>query len=232
MNGEVKTLISLALVSVVLFAWMDFRHVSHSEISNTRCSTLNDKWSRTYRRTLNFADGLDVTQFDCPSTISGIALGLEFLSETQFYATDGRPKVEFWEMLRDVNPVLGDRAGIRFTGRATYSKNRIDLGQAVLQRGDPAEIAGVLVHELRHLQEERNTHVPCRNEALATCDLRLEEDLLNGGAYNYTVLFYDRVLRASNASAQAKRSASRLLQGTLDNRFNAIRPELRNRYEP
>ena len=232
MSGEIRTIFWMGLCIACLFIWMDYRHISHQEITTTKCGELNGHWQQSYRSVVQFSDGLDVVQFSCPSIVSGMALGLRFLEKTRFSSPVSQEEFDFWNMLLELNPVLGDRTGMRFTGLATYSNNRIDVSPKVLERGDPVEIAGILIHESRHLQQGFNTHVRCLQMEQNTCDRRLEERLTSGGAYNYSVLFYDRVLRHSDANAQAKRSAARLLQKVLDDRFNAVKPELRKQYEP
>ncbi len=232
MNSEFRTLVGLVVLLAALFFWLDYREVRHDEISLETCAELHDKWNSRYRSLFEMKNGLNVETFECPSRVSGMALALRFLETTKFSKPKNEPAFDFFAMLQKTNATLGDRPGDLFLALATYSSNRIDIHHSILESGDPVEIGGALIHEARHLQQGNNTHVPCFWDSQLTCDARMPEELIEGGAYSYTVLFYDRVLRFSNANSQAKRSASSHLQGVLDLRFNAIKPELRARYAP
>lgn len=232
MSGELRTLIGLVVLIAALLFWLDFRDESHDEITQFQCIELNSEWQNDFIHAIQMSGDLDVISFECPSAISGLARGLHFLKSSNLSVSDNDVVYDFWAELHSLQPVIGDRPGSGLAGLASYGKKRIDINSKLLLKGNAVEVAGVLVHELRHLQQGFNSHVPCLNAQQLRCDHRLLVNPLEGGAYNYNVLFYDQILRSTVVKNQDKRSAATLLQNVLDKRFNAVKPELLEKYQP
>jgi len=231
-SGEMKTFVGLLLSLICFFVWLDYREESHEEISGIECADLNVRWKSVYHKNFEMTGDLRVQKFDCPSQVSGLARGLKFIEDTGLPMISPENDLDFWNVLLKIKPALGNRLTSRFSGVASYKENRIDINPVILTRGDPVEVAGVLIHEARHLQQGSNTHVPCANDRFRTCDPRLEENLELGGAYNYNILFYHQVIQSAEIDAQKKRSARKFILDALDTRFNVIKADLRKRYEP
>jgi hypothetical protein len=232
-NGETRTLLVMLLLGTCFFGWLDYRELRHDEISVAECADLNTRWQQAYQKIMVLEGGLKVSGFECPTSASGLSRGLKFLQEVHFEGLINEEKpFDFWGSFVKIRPVIGDSPAGRFAGLTTYGQGRIDINPTILERGNPVEVASILVHELRHLEEGRNTHVPCLREPRLTCDDRLAEPLHSAGAYNHGVLFLHQVMNTSQASAQDKRTAARLLVEILENRFNHVSAELRDRYEP
>lgn len=229
-NGNLKTVLGLGLACAALFFWLDYRDIRHDEISPRRCAELNWLWNETLRPRFEFRGVLNVETFDCPSQVSGLVRGLAVFYETEFYLNGEAPALELQQWLMRLAPAFGNSPSARFAGSTNYAANQINLNPAILLRGDAVEVAGIIVHEARHLEEGRNTHVPCVSDMRLTCDPRLEENLLQGGPYNYNILLYHMIDRHSDADGQKRRSAKRLLETTLNSRFNSVAAPLRSKY--
>ena len=97
-------------------------------------------------------------------------------------------------------------------GLSHFADGLLELNAQVLERNNPVEIANIIIHELRHLDQGFNSHVPCKRFPDSICDLRLEENPINGGAYNYNILFLHHLRQYSDADRQTKRRAKKLMQ--------------------
>ena len=143
--GESGTFIGLILLISLFFFWLDYRDVSHEEITNAECLDLNERWQNRYTEQFRISRKLSVNSFECPTVTSGLALGLRFLEQTSFSAEPDEAGIDFWTMLIALRPKLGLNSGLLFSGRASFDDNRIHINPVILTRGNPVEIAGILV---------------------------------------------------------------------------------------
>lgn len=138
---------------------------------------------------------------------------------------------DFYAWARRVKPVFKKRDTLAFSGTANFADNSIDISTFKLNENDVVSIANIIVHELRHLEEGFNSHVPCARIANATCDMKLERNPFEGGAYNYNVAYLYRLIEYGDITRSQRFSARRLLELIFKERFNIISADQLKIYE-
>ena len=158
-----------------------------------------------------------------------MAQALHLLSTTSFSQPDGQ-EFDFVKWIKDQNPVFEKGLMLNSAGLSKISDKKITVSTIILEKNNPVEIANVIVHEVRHLEEGFNSHVPCTRDWTLRCDQRLEDNPLEGGAYNYNMVFLHHIRQFSDADEASKRRAKRLMQTIFEKRFNLINPKHRELY--
>lgn len=227
---EFKSLLLFFVTLAAIYVFFVMPKVNDFSLSERQCNTLNHLWQTKYRTDFEFTDW-PVKEFDCLSESSGMARALHFIDTLQIYPPDDEAKIDFYEWAKGIKPRFNKRPMVTLAGSSLFERNEITINSAILLKNNPVEIAGTLIHELRHLDEGYNSHVACAKSPTKACDARLEENPLSGGAYNYNFLFYHQVREFSNASAFEKKLARHLMQETFDEKFNATPANARTRYD-
>lgn len=188
-------------------------------LSKTQCELLNVQWEQKYRSDFSYSKAWKKDGFDCPSVRSGLARALQFLDDLEFQTTE---KLDFYQRLKRQAPLLDRDLLFSRAGKTTFEDRRITLNDLVVADNNPVQVAGILIHEMRHLEQGKNTHVPCDREPSRSCDAALLEFPQQGGAYNFNIYFLDLIRRKSNASEFHKKLAQRDMQKIFDTRFNQV----------
>ncbi|MGI9352712.1 MAG: hypothetical protein ACR2O3_14200 [Rhizobiaceae bacterium] len=226
---EFRTLagmLALVIAGYLLFVWPQ---TENYEISDSRCNDLNSLWKEAYSKEFRFSDNWPSGKFKCLSPTSGMAQALHFLATTNFVQPEGQ-KFDFYQWVRKLNPVFEKGLMLNSAGLSDITEKRIALSTIILEKNNPVEIANVIIHEVRHLEEGFNSHVPCTRDWALTCDQRLNDDPFEGGAYNFNMVFLHHVRQFSDADDTSKRRARKLMQPIFEKRFNLISPKDREKY--
>jgi len=227
---ELKSLLLFFATLAAIYVFFVVPKMEDFSLSAGECDELNHLWQAKYRTDFEFTDW-PVEEFDCLSEDSGMARALYFIDTLEIHAPDDATKIDFYEWAKGIKPHFNKRPMIALAGSSLFERNEITINSAILLKNNPVEIAGTLIHELRHLDEGYNSHVACAKNPAKACDARLEENPLSGGAYNYNFLFYHQVREFSNASAFEKKLARQLMQETFDEKFNDTPANARTRYD-
>jgi len=229
-RSEVRALLLLAGFLILIFVVFVQPERLDLTLSDAQCQQLNKQWQEKFVVDFAYSSTWKRDEFECPSVRSGLARGLQFLDELEVEDADARD-VDFYQRLKRMSPLLDRDLLFSRAGKTTFEDSRITLNDLVLIDNNPLQVAGILIHELRHLEETKNTHVPCEREPSQSCDASLLTDPQNGGAYNFNIYFLDQVRQNSNASAFHKKLASREMQVIFNNRFNQMSENAPTRYQ-
>ncbi len=192
-------------------------HKTDFSLSAKECANLNMLWQTQYQNDFQFDDTWSFAPFECGSTDAKMAHAL-FLIDTM--KSTGSKNFDFYNWIKDVDPVFSRRLMFGYSGASYFGAHRADLNIDKLRITNPVEIAGIVIHETRHLDQGYNSHVPCKTDHKNQCDIRLQADPLKGGAYNYNVIFYQQLQQDKSATRSVKYIASKLLKSTLETKFN------------
>lgn len=199
-------------------------------LSEKECQRLLALGEDKYRIDFTFDETWNFDKPSCNSPETAILNALHFMDNTLIILPSSEQEFDFYKWAKKIKPILQRQDILAFSARANFADRRIDISNLELEKGNPVSISNILVHELRHLEEGKNTHVPCLRQRNATCDARLEDNLFAGGAYNYNVAYLHRLVEYSAISRSQKHSASNLLSNALETRINAISDEARAKY--
>lgn len=230
-KSELQSLVIFFGILAIFYMVFVLPQIDDFQLSDQKCEELNRLWLTKYQDDFDFSAEWPIDEFDCLSEDSGMARALHFLDTLIIEPPEGEPAVDFYEWAKSLKPRFNKRIMRQFAGYSFLENNQIDLNAITLGQNNPVQIAGIIIHELRHLEEGYNSHVPCKNNPLLTCDALLEEQPQQGGAYNYNVYFYHQVRQFSNASSYEKKLARQLMQTTFDEKINSTSANDRQRYD-
>lgn len=222
-------LIFCAALIFFVFALMPTQ-VDDFDLTSKECDELNHLWQTKYRTDFRFEGIWESEAFECPSQDAGMAKALFLLDTNRGGFSGGVPQFDFYAWLKKIDPKLGKTRLLNFAGLSHFETHRLDINVEKLLEGNPVTIAGILVHEARHLEEGYNSHVPCHYNRDLTCDSRLEEDLTSGGAYSYNILFLDELRNSPNTDRVVKRVAKKQMLNLIESRFNDVSPTALQNY--
>ncbi len=224
---EIKFLVLCAIFFGAMF-W--FLPSNDYKLSKAECNQLLSLGVRKYRVNFSFDNSWDFKTPRCNSPETAILNALYFLDNTLIILPNSEQEFDFYQWAKLIKPTFKRQDILAFSARANFTEMRIDISNLELEKANPIAISNIIVHELRHLQEGVNSHVPCKRQRNTTCDARLEENLLEGGAYNYNVLYLHRLIEYGTISRSQKYSASTLLEDVLETRINAISAKAFQKY--
>ena len=227
-RSELRTLLVLGAFLAAVFIYFVQPERLDLTLSDSQCAELNQQWKVTFQKDFNFTDSWKRGEFECPSTHSGLARALLFLQELEI---QGSEEINFYQRLRQSSGKLHRDLLFSKAGRAIFADRRIIVNDLVLADNNPVQVAGVLLHEMRHLEEGANTHVPCKRDSAKICDAALLDQPQKGGAYNFNIYFLDLVRQRSNASDLHKKLARRDMQKIFDTHFNTLPEGAAKRYD-
>jgi len=226
---ELRFFLLCAIFFGVVF-W--FLPSNETKLSEAECARLLALGEEKYRVDFNFDTSWNFEKPTCNSPETAILNALYFMDNTLAIIPSSEQEFDFYEWAKTVSPTLQRQDILAFSAKANFAEKRIDISNLELDKADPIAISNILVHELRHLEEGRNTHVPCLGLRNTTCDPRLEEDLFDGGAYNYNVAYLHRLIEYGAITRSQKYSATNQLNDILENRINFISDKARSKYTP
>ncbi|MEM8650480.1 MAG: hypothetical protein AAGF54_08130 [Pseudomonadota bacterium] len=221
----------LVLSAIFLAALIWFLPTSYFDLSREDCQKLQKLAEDEYFQEFQFDESWSFEDFTCNSHESAILNALQFLKTTQFQLPDEERDFDFYEWIKGRNPTFTKREILAFSGIARIEENRIEISTIKLDEADPVSIANILIHETRHLEEGFNSHVRCKKDPQKSCDVRLEEDPFDGGAYNYNVIYLHRLIEYGHVSRSERYSAEQLMALILENQFNHISPQSLAKYQ-
>ncbi|NKB53488.1 MAG: hypothetical protein GKR97_14920 [Rhizobiaceae bacterium] len=192
-------------------------------VSNSQCQQLNKLWRDKYQTEFEYSKAWNRAEFECPSIVSGLVGALNFLENLDIQQS-AKPEQggDFYRRLKRQSPLLDHDLLFSHAGNTVFETRQITLNNIVLADNNPVQIAGILMHEMRHLEEGINTHVPCQREPEKSCDAVLLDGPEQGGAYNFNIYFLHLVRHYSNASELHRKLARREMQTIFDVRFNQM----------
>lgn len=208
-------LLFCAFIVLFLYILSPARNTDYS-LSERECTDLNSLWQTKYQHDFEFDETWRFVTFECGTTHAKMAHAI-FIIDTMTSSPKG---FDFYDWMKRINPRFSQRLMFGYAGVSYFDTHQVDVNINKLRTSNPVELAGVLIHEIRHLDQGYNSHVPCRTDKKSRCDLRLEDDPLTGGAYNYNVVFYDQLVRGDDARRSMKYAASKLLRAILETKFN------------
>ncbi len=195
-------------------------HRTDFSLSKAECVNLNQLWQTKYRNDFQFDDTWSFESFECGTADANMAHALFLIDTMGGEQNDGTKGFDFYAWMKQVNPVFSKRLIFGYSGISYFGPHQIDINVDKIRTSNPVELAGVVIHETRHLDQGYNSHVPCKTDSKNQCDMRLENDPLNGGAYSYNVAFYDQLRQDVNATRSIEYVASKLLKSTIEGKFN------------
>ena len=201
------------------------------KISKVQCIELNQFWQNQAQSDFKFTNEWKLEKFDCPSDEAAMARALLFLLKMNVAIKDKQPEQTYYKWAKSLTPNINKRYSVLLAGKTTYATNTIDINPVVLDKNNWIEIAGIFVHELRHLEEGINTHVPCEKNTSKRCDPHLANELWKGGAYNYNILFFDQIRNMSSVTSDEKKLAKMEMQRIFDQHINKTTPADRQKYK-
>ncbi len=222
----------LILCAVFFSAVFWFLPSNDHSLSEEECQKLFVLGEQKYQVDFAFDQSWNFEAPVCNSPETAILNALYFLDDTVTFLPDTELEFDFYEWAKVIRPTLQRQDILAFSAKANFAEKRIDISNLELEKANPVTISNIIVHELRHLEEGKNTHVACARQRNATCDARLQENLFDGGAYNYNIAYLHRLIKYSNISRSQKHSASSLLENILETRINAISKEANKKYMP
>lgn len=226
-RSELRFLL-IYVICIAVFIW--FLPSGDSELSTQKCNELYKLGEEKYSKDFKFDETWNFAEFQCNSHEAAMLSALNFLETVKTNLPKDEIDFDFYQWARQVKPVFTKRRIIGFSGIAYYNENNIHISTLKLEENDVVSIANIIVHELRHLDMGVNSHVPCQRLQNATCDMVLEENVFDGGAYNYNVAYLHRLIAFSDISSAQSFSARRLLGLILENRINFIPTDQRQKY--
>ncbi len=222
-RSEMQSLCLLGAILVMVFVIFVLPVRLDLSLFDGQCGQLNKLWQDKYQTEFDYSKAWNRAEFECPSIVSGLVRALQFLDGLDTEQTVGsKRKGDFYQRLKRQSPVLDHDLLFSRAGKTVFESRKIILNNLVLADNNPVRVAGILMHEMRHLEEGINTHVPCLRESSNSCDAVLLEKPQLGGAYNFNIHFLHLVRHYSNASDLQKRLARREMQAIFDTRFNQI----------
>ena len=191
-------------------------HRTDFSLSSGECAELNVLWQSKYQNDFKFDETLRFDTFECETSNARLVHAIFMIDKM---ATEAE-SFDFYDWMKRVNPTVSQRLMFGYSGVSYFKKHQIDINIDKLRTSNPVEIAGILIHETRHIEQGYNSHVPCRTDQTRQCDVRLEADPLAGGAYSYDALFYNQIMKDANSTRSMKYAASKLLKSTFETKFN------------
>ena len=228
---EMRSLLIFLICLAVFLAGFSLYYKDEFTLGNKECAALNHLWQTKYHKDFRFADTWEDGTFTCKSQDARMAQALYSLDTTKFILPDGTAGFDFYAWLKKIDPQFGKKWMPDFAGMSIFEDNQLNISIDMLAQENPIAIAGIIIHEARHLEEGYNSHVACTNDTNLSCDSRLEKNLNVGGAYSYNMYYYDHLRKYSNASRAAKRVAKKRMQYIFDNKFNDVDEEDRQAYD-
>lgn len=227
---ELRSLILFfAFLGAVIY-W--FVPSSDGNLSAAECDMLNARYKTQYSKQFIFDTSWDFENFECNSPESAMVKALHFIETTKFDLPGTEVPFDFFKWAVTIKPVFS--SSIRLTGSAFayYADRRIDISSLQLEGNNPVGVSTILIHELRHLDEGADRHVPCTDKPTTGCDAKLSKNLLEGGSYNYNVMHLHRLLTYADLTGFQRHTAKILLKRILETKINRLTLEDRNRYLP
>ncbi len=191
-------------------------------VSDAECEVLNHLWSDKYQQDFSFSDNWAAAPFECNSKQSGMVRALKFIDDLDGDAGEQTNQFSFYQWARSQKPVFNKQLLFSLMGRTLFADRTIIISDGALIENNPVAVAGILVHELRHLEQRFNSHVPCLSDPKITCDAKLEPEPETGGAYSFNMYFYHHIRQSANASRFEKKLARKQMQVIFDKRFNQV----------
>lgn len=226
-KSEFRFLLWLAAVLGIGYLVFVYPHTNDFSISDSECRDLEAYWSESLQRKFQPGDGWkNVDPLTCPSVEASFAKAMRFIETVDLDIAGRAPAKTYFDWATDLKPVFGQAPLFGLAGRTRFEQRAIDISPILMDKANWVQIAGVIVHELRHLEQGINTHVPCVAETGMTCDRRLDLDPMRGDAYSYNILFLHQVRQSSIATSYEKKLAEREMQSIIDKRFNEIDSDL------
>ena len=226
---EFRFLIVCAIFFGVVFWFLPSKNNRLSEVECERLLVLGEE---KYRIDFQFDDSWDFENPTCSSPEIAILSALHFIDTSVVILPSSEKEFDFYQWGKSIRPIFQRKNILAFSAKANFDERRIDISNLELEKIDPVSISNILVHELRHLEEEFNSHVPCTKQRNTTCDLKLQENPFKGGAYNYNVIYLHRLIEYGALTRSQKYFASDLLKDILETRINFISDEARKKYTP
>ncbi|NRB30252.1 MAG: hypothetical protein HRU27_06625 [Rhizobiaceae bacterium] len=204
-----------------------YPHTNDFSISPSECQKLDTYWRVKLQRDFQLGSGWKNSDtLACPSNEASLARAIRFIDEAQLVMS-GRPATpSYYQWAKELKPRLSQNILFGLAGRTRFEERIIELSPILLDKANWVQIAGVIVHELRHLEQGVNTHVPCKAEPGLACDRELDLNPETGDAYSYNILFLRDVRGSSTTSSYEKKLATREMQSIFNKRFNAVAPDL------
>jgi len=221
----------LILMAVFIGAILWSLPSDERELSPAQCHTLYEAGEAEYLKDFLFDEDWDFAARICNNHETALLNALHFLKNTRFLLPDSEAEFDFYEWAKAIKPIFRKRDMLAYSGIANFAENSVDISYFKLEENDVISIANIIVHELRHLEEGFDTHTSCTEIANATCDVKLEDNPFEGGAYNYNVAYLYHLIEYGEITRTQRFSAQRLLSLILEERINLIQPQLREKYE-
>lgn len=228
---EIRSFLVFLTCLAVFLAIFSFYYTEDFALSDKECVELNHLWQTKYRKDFRFTDTWDDGKFECKSQEAHMAQAIHFLDTIKFVLPDGSTGFDYYTWLRKIDPRFGKKWMSNYAGVSIFEDNQLNISIDMLEQGNPVTIAGIMIHEVRHLEEGYNSHVACINDKELRCDNRLEKNLNVGGAYSYNMYYYDNLRKYSDAGRAAKRVAKERMQYIFDNKFNDVDEQDRQAYD-
>ena len=221
------------MICVVFFgAVIWFLPSTDFEPTQSQCDKLIKLGNEKYRKDFEFDNSWNFEKPLCNSPEIKVLNALHFLDTTVTLLPSAEQELDFYDWAKQLKPILRRQDILAFSGVANFEENSIAISNLELEKTNPVSLSNILIHELRHLDQGFNSHVPCLKLRNTTCDSRLEENLFEGGAYNYNVAYLHRLIAYSTISRGQVYSAENLLNKILETKINAISTEAMNKYKP
>ena len=226
-KSELKFLLWCALALGLGYLVFVYPHTNDFSISKQECDELDQYWSASLQVDFRVGDGWkDTDPLACPSLKASLTKAIRFIERLDLEIEGKQPAISYFQWAIDLKPEFAQTPLFGLAGRTRFEARAIDLSPILLEKANWVQIAGVIVHELRHLEQGINTHVPCKAETGLTCDRRLDLNPNVGDAYSYNMLFLHQVRQSERATRYEKKLAAREMQSIFDKRFNEIAPGL------
>lgn len=222
----------LFICAVFFGAVIWFIPSTDDKLTQSQCDKLIKLSHEKYLVDFEFDSSWDFENPLCSAPEIKILNALYFLDTTVTLLPGAEQEFDFYGWAKQLKPVLRRQDILAFSGIANFEENSIAISNLELEQNNPVSLSNIFIHELRHLEEGFNSHVPCLQYRNTTCDMRLEENLFQGGAYNYNVAYLHRLIAYSKISRGQLYSAKKLLDTILETRINAVSKEALDKYRP
>jgi len=226
-NNELRFLL---ICAIFLGSVIWFLPSTDYELTQSECDKLIKLGNEKYRKDFEFDSSWDFEKPLCNSPEITVLNALYFLDTTVTLLPSDEQEFDFYDWAKQLKPILRRQDILAFSGVANFEENSIAISNHELEKTNPVSLSNIFIHELRHLEQGFNSHVPCVRHEQLTCDARLEENLFEGGAYNYNVAYLHRLISYSAITRSQKYSATNLLSNVLETKINAISNEARDKY--
>lgn len=226
-KSELRFLVFSAIALAVGYFVFVYPHTNDFGISDKECEELTRYWKSGAEREFQLGDGWkDFNALTCPSNKASLLKSIRFIERLELDIAGKEAAITYHQWAVNLKPLFAQSPLFGLAGRTRFDERIIDLSPILLEKANWVQIAGVIVHELRHLEQGINTHVPCRADSGLTCDRRLDLNPQTGDAYSYNMLFLHQVRLSSTATRYEKTLAKREMQRIFDVRFNQVDPDL------